>query len=611
MGDPSKGTENILNNLECSSDWFLVREADCVDDINDIEELFDESTDESEVSNLIDDGDTVDEGNPLALFNKQLSEDCEKAISDLKRKYKKSPEQQIAALSPRLKAVSISPQKPSKRRLLFQDSGIQEDEAESATQVVPTEGDENVAGKDGAERDATNSSLLNLNNKRAHILFKFKELFGVAYSDLTRNYKSDRSCSDHWVILVHHAAEEAVEGSKIVLQQYCEYLQVITYDFTGLYLIQFKTAKNRDTVKKLICTNLNVSDWQVICDPPRTRSTPSALYFYQKGLGNASFKYGVLPDWIARQTLLSHQGATQADTFELAKMVQYAYDNDIVDESEMAYTYASCAEYDTNAAAFLKSNNQYKYLKDCIAMVRMYKRHEMRKMSMGQWVFKCCNEHSDTGDWKIIAKFLQYQQVQFISFLIKLKQFFKGIPKKNCMVFYGPPDTGKSFFCFSLLTFLHGKVISFMCKNSNFWLQPLLEAKIGFLDDATYPCWTFIDVNLRNALDGTPVCVDAKHKAPTQIRLPPLLITTNVPVLEDVNLKYLHSRLTCIEFPNKLPVSDDGSLVYQITNDTWASFFRKFASQLELVSEEEDDGGNSAIADTAFRCTAGSCAESV
>ena len=134
MADLPKGTENF-ETIETDCSWYVVSEAECLNDINSLENLFEESTDGSDVSNLIDDVDNASQGNSLELYNRQIAEDCNKAITDLKRKYYKSPQQCIAELSPRLEAVKLTGEGKSKRRL-FQDSGIQEDETSCTDQVL-------------------------------------------------------------------------------------------------------------------------------------------------------------------------------------------------------------------------------------------------------------------------------------------------------------------------------------------------------------------------------------------------------------------------------------------------------------------------------------------
>ena len=157
---------------------------------------------------------------------------------------------------------------------------------------------------------------------------------------------------------------------------------------------------------------------------------------------------------------------------------------------------------------------------------------------------------------------------------------------------------------------MQGKVVSFMNRHSQFWLQPLQDCKLGFLDDATFQCWQYMDVNMRNALDGNHISLDLKHKAPLQMKLPPLLITTNVDVENEASLMYLKSRLVFFKFPNKLPLKENDDVLYEITDASWKCFFIKFASHLELTArgDEQHESGRS---DRAFRCTAGTNTESI
>nr|AYA94049.1 MAG: E1 protein [Human papillomavirus] len=606
MADP-KGTDNVDENA-----WFIVQEADCVDEFETLDDIFEQSTVGSTVSNLIDDDvDSVDQGNSLALYNTQVTDECEKAIARLKRKYIQSPQTSIAELSPKLEAVSISPckERQSKRRL-FHDSGLGDDETSNAFEqveqnIIVTQEERENGGSDCSNNTAP--AVLQTNFTRTQLLYKFQDIFGVPYIELTRTFKSQKSCNENWIVAAMSAAPEVLEGSKMLLQPHCDCFQLILSDFCAVYNLTFKHAKNRETVFKLFCNILNVKDCQLLADPPKRRSVAAALYFYKRSITETSYVFTHLPAWVTEQTMFNHQAASAPEAFQLAKMVQWAYDNKVYEEPEIAYGYALMADEDTNAAAFLNSNMQVKYVRDTSIMVKHYIRQEMREMSMAQWVKKCADECDGISDWKVVAQYLKYQQVNVVAFLTALRTLFKRVPKKSCLVIYGPPDTGKSYFCFSLARFLKGKVISYMNRNSQFWLSPLMDCKIGLLDDATYTCWTFIDQNMRNALDGNIMCIDSKHRQPQQLKLPPLIITTNVYILEEEALKYLHSRVTCFEFKNKMPFDDKNEPVYQFSDKVWKCFFLKLAKQLDL--EEEDSYGSDRI-QKSFRCTAGSPAQS-
>ncbi|QIA98988.1 early protein 1 [Callithrix penicillata papillomavirus type 1] len=577
MGD-KKGSKNL-------DDWLIINEAevDELEAVDSFEDLFENSG--SDISDLIDDS-VLDQGNSLALFREQ-TEACDAAIIKfLKRKQTPSPEQEsVAALSPRLASVSISASGGHKsKRKLFDDSGIENDEIEDrhGTQVE-TETDNASFGVAAPEPVA----ILRSSNKNATLLAKFKECFEVSFTEITRVYKSEKSTCVSWVVAAMQQAENILEAAKTLLQQHTVYLQMIMYGFNALYLLEFKVPKSKSTVRNMFSTMLNINEELILLNPPKIKSVPVALYFWKKSLSNVSYQHGEVPDWITQQTMVCHQMGAQPENFELAQMIQWAYDNEMVDEGSIAYNYAAIAHEDKNAMAWLKSNQHAKYVRDCAYMVQLIKRQEMKEMSMPAWIHKCCNAVPDEeGDWKTICHFLKYQGVNIVAFLGALRLFFKCTPKKQCIVFYGPSDTGKSMFAFSLIKFLCGKVISYANSQSHFWLQPLRDCKVALLDDATYSCWQYIDVYLRTALDGHPVSMDAKHKNPFQMKVPPMFITTNVDVMQDQTLMYLHSRVQVFAFPNKVPLNAEGESEYRFTDKNWKFFFRKLTKQLDLTYED-------------------------
>lgn len=599
-------------------EWFLVTEAECADDpVNDeYEELFDSSP----VVDLVDDASVLVQGNSLGLFQAQELEESERQVQQLKRKFLVSPEKD---LSPRLASVSISPQgKADVKKKLFKDSGFETEsqctveEANISNNSANTEEICSVAGAVAEVDDISeiqqelasevletqcktvvNKPLLNLlkcSNIKATLLSLFKEGVGVSYNDLTRPFQSNKTCSADWVGMAYGIREDMAQAQETLLKPHCSYM-LLHHCYTEkgpmfMFLLRFNVEKCRSTLLKLLCPLLGTQEHNLLLNPPKTRSTVAALFWFKHSNSSLCCTFGTAPEWITAQTSLQHQLAFQ-QPFNLSDMVQWAYDNDLTDESQIAYQYALLGEEDENAHAFLQSTSQAKYVKDCCTMVRLYKRAERNNMSMSEWIHRQCQLIDTEGDWKVIVHFLKFQSVSFVSFMATFKQFLRGVPKKNCLCIFGPPNTGKSMFTMSLLQFLKGKVICYSNSKSVFWLQPLVDTKLGLLDDATMPCWKYIDTNLRNLLDGNEISVEVKHKAPFQMKCPPLLITTNVNVKEEDSLRYLHSRLQMFNFPTEFPFTEDGSPLYQFTAANWKAFFQKFWGLLELdIIEDSEDG---------------------
>nr|AFK84997.1 E1 [Miniopterus schreibersii papillomavirus 1] len=601
----------------CSGDWYVVREAECSDNEQDtFDELFDESQG-SQISDLFDDSEVV-QGNSLQLFEHLQQTESDRELSVLKRKFLQSPESRaVADLSPQLTAVTISPKTDScaKRRLFARplditaDSGVDAtgNETASTPETLQVVGDE----VDGP-RDADTECLLgaqapkavrlldvfHAKNIRVSLLAKFKGTFDISFSDITRTFKSDRTTYTDWVIAMFGLVDDHEPVVKTVLKGQCSFMYLRIIGSIGLVLCRFNTHKSRDTLKKLFSVTIGVPEIQLLLEPPKTTGVAAALYWYQNGQSERAFVQGPYPEWILRQTTIT--GEVMQHQFSLAEMVQWAYDHDFMDEHTVAYEYARLAEEDLNASTWLKSNSQAKFVKECVTMVRYYKHAEMSEMTMSAWIHKRCSKVKGTGNWKPIVQYLRFQGIPFPVFCESFKPFLKGVPKRNCMVFNGPANTGKSMFCMSLLRFLGGKVISFVNSRSQFWLQPLVATKIALLDDATVPCWNYIDTYLRNMLDGNPICLDCKHKAPQQVKCPPLLITTNVDIRAEERYKYLHSRTMVFDFTEEFPFDEDGKPIFEFNDENWKSFFERLWLQLDL-SDQEDEGDHGA-AESTFRC---------
>ncbi|ABX56067.2 E1 [Macaca fascicularis papillomavirus 3] len=558
---------------------------------------------------------------PRALLHAQETQAHVNAVHYLKRKFTCSPTVSPLGnvqcsiegeLSPRLHAIQLNEGSgKAKRRLFLPDSGYGNTEVETQlSQVAGSDGEsqapggkENVQPAEGAGGDVR--QLLRSSNLKATLLGKFKDVYGIGFNELVRCFKSDKTVCTDWVVGAAGVHHSVAEGLKHLIEPFCTYahMQCLTCNWGVflLLLIRFKCGKNRLTVAKCISTLLNVQEPYLLIEPPKLRSTAAALYWYRTGISNVSEVIGEPPEWIVRQTMFQH--SLEDSIFDLSQMVQWAYDHDLVDDSAIAYQYAQLADVDSNAAAFLKSNAQAKYVKDCATMCRHYKRAEKQAMTMSQWIRARCDKTDDGGDWRPIVQFLRYQNVEFITFLSAFKAFLKGIPKRSCIVLYGPPNTGKSYFGMSLMQFLQGSIISYVNSNSHFWLAPLAEAKVAMLDDATPQCWSYIDTYMRSVLDGNPMSIDRKHKNLIQMKCPPLIITSNTNVGEDDRWRYLHSRVVVFKFEQTFPFDQNGNPVYELSDKNWKSFFSRTWSRLELQEDEDTEQDGSTV--RAFKCVPG------
>ncbi|AFA26597.1 E1 [Trichechus manatus latirostris papillomavirus 2] len=598
---------------EGSGAAFILAEAECSEDDSVSEDVVDHACRASE-QDFIDDAE-VEEGTTQHLFSrKEAEEDRERLKVALKRKYRYRGGNEDEGGCRSGEGAETPPR--NKRRILAtlqNDSGValSEDETASIDEVgTGSNASGSIAGNQENVPPANRphrapEELLRAANKKALILGKFKALYGVSFAELTRPFKSDKTCYGDWVLAVYGVNETLVESAKMLLQSHVQFMQLTHMAGEGctmlLMLIRLKHHKSRETLLRLLRGILCVSEGQMMAEPPRTRSVPVALFFYKYTISALAYNFGEVPEWIRKQTQINHQNADE-QKFDLSTMVQWAYDFDYTDECTIAYQYAQLADEDSNANAWLNSAAQAKYVKDCATMVKYYKNAEMRDMTMSGWIHARLEKIAGEGDWRVVVRYLRYEGVEFCVFLNALKHLLKGTPKKNCLCIWGPPDTGKSMLCMGLIRVLGGRVLSFANSKSQFWLQPLADTKVALIDDATGPCWDYMDTYLRNALDGNPICIDRKHRAPLQIKCPPIIITTNFDVKLTGRWPYLNSRVTSFKFEQPFPFIDADTPTFPLTDANLKAFFVKFWGQLEL-SEPEDEGDDGGAART-FKCGA-------
>lgn len=582
----NEGTVSDLSELPSCS--YILDEAECSD-----AESEDES-DGSVVVDLVDDA-PVAQGDSLSLFAAQAVEEHELDILRLKRKFIKSPQQvqkECADLSPKLASCSLEESSNKRvRKALFQDdSGIEPSTLESTRTDSDSTLVESLPAAQPQQSQKDLETLFKSKNRGTYMLGRFKEFYGVAFSDITRPFKNDKTASNMWICaLYYYVLDTEATAMQVLLKPQCSFVYLENIPGCLFLFLDFHVQKCRSTLFKWFQSNFNYNENRMLANPPRTRSPPAALYFIQRFQTRGAIREGDIPDFITDQCSVNQK----EKPFELSQMVQWALDNGYTEEHLIALEYAMLAEIDGNAKAFLKANNQPKIVKDCSSMVRLYNQALLDKMTISQYLDKRCTECGDPVEdgWRVIVHFLRYQENEFLHFMHLMLDFLNHRPKKCTIVICGPSNTGKSYFATSLLTFLNGKVISFVNSTSQFWLSPLRGAKFAMIDDASLQFWRYADVYLRTLLDGNEVSLDAKHKNPLQVRAPPMLITTNEDIRNKDEFNYLRTRTAFLTFNKPFPMKADGTPLYKIDNITWTSFFRKFWRHLSLKNPEEEGDG--------------------
>ncbi|ALX18686.1 E1 [Cervus papillomavirus 2] len=581
---------------------FIDLEADCSGTDSDKENVAIDTWSSGD-EDFIDDASAV-QGNTLAVFQTVQKQAGDVKLRKLKRKLQLSPgRSENSAGSP--SQGSGSSRSGIKRSLFRTLSPENEAHTPSTQQQVLLGTNSNLMAGSSCSNGSFSLDILRAKNEHAVKCRLFKDVYIAGFTDLTRVFKNDKTTNHQWVAAVFGVHDDFFTGSKPLLANECCYLQATCKPHEkgniALFLMDFRVAKSRDTVSNLLSRLLNVGLKELMIQPPKVRGTSAAMFWYKSTLCPQTFVSGPLPKWLQSQILIS-EASDEALKFDFSQMVQYALDNDLTEESQIAFNYAQLADTEANARAWLSLNNQARIVKDVATMVNHYQRAMNKNLTISGYIYKQCQRITGEGSWMNIMRFLNFQGIEPIRWVNALRPWLKGIPKKNCIAIIGPPNTGKSLFTNSLISFFKGRVLSFANSHSHFWLSPLSDTRVALIDDATHSCLKYCDIYLRNFFDGYPVCIDRKHRNAVQIKSPPLLLTTNVDIPNEDKYCYLHSRVMCFYFREQLPFDNEGNPVFTISDADWKFFFERLRGRLEL-SDQEDEGEDESSSGT-FICTA-------
>lgn len=440
--------------------------------------------------------------------------------------------------------------------------------------------------------------LIRSKDQKMTQLGQFKKASGFSFLQLVRTFHSDKTQYNDWIVISPDCRIDYWNQYVCRSPEVCSYL----YAAAGvhvMYLLFFK-GKSRAGVRSFFQKGgMTEIERMHFIEPPNTRVMMNAVYWMKSAIHGK----GPMPKWI-QNYFDGDDKPKQDDKFDMATMVQWALDHKYFDLNTVVFKYSEEAERnDPNAKAWLSCTSMLRYAHDAAKMARAMKKGREQCMTLHEFLIeKMAEWQSRRGDFHNVLKLLSYQGVNPILFTHALKCLINRIPKRCCLAIVGPPNTGKSMFCLALMKFLEGAVLSYFCHKSHFWLSPLAECKIALLDDCTWPAWDYIDMNLRNALDGTCLTIDQKNRDPRMVECPPLLITSNYDYRTGTEYEgggggrtpyaYLLSRITCFSFPRKLTGKTNKPKIIVLPED-WADFFLRYRECLGLIAEDtsEEDVG--------------------
>ncbi|VUZ44505.1 unnamed protein product [Hymenolepis diminuta] len=170
-------------------------------------------------------------------------------------------------------------------------------------------------------------------------------------------------------------------------------------------------------------------------------------------------------------------------------------------------------------------------------------------------------------------------------FIDKLERVMdKRDTKINCLVLYGPTNTGKSLLCKIMTEFLLTGTISRRTENSSFAYENLLDRSVAILEEPKVNAANIND--MKQLLGGEAFEVAVKYKPMQYLQRLPVIITTNEYLgcrIPDVDAAALESRYYQYTVSSQIASATvDGQLdaaPCKICVCHWAEYFAKVKGQ--------------------------------
>ncbi len=150
-------------------------------------------------------------------------------------------------------------------------------------------------------------------------------------------------------------------------------------------------------------------------------------------------------------------------------------------------------------------------------------------------------------------------------------------PKLNSLLFYGPPNSGKSLLAESIAESCIATCnVSQLSGKSSFEFAPMIGSRCILINE---PCFTDLSVETcKNIMEGMRVTVEVKYKTGQSLDRTPIILTTNNPLafntrVREVNERALAAR--CFKYTFK-QFDDLVNLQYRLHPFAWKVLIDKY-----------------------------------
>ncbi|QKR71895.1 E1 [Wels catfish papillomavirus 1] len=183
------------------------------------------------------------------------------------------------------------------------------------------------------------------------------------------------------------------------------------------------------------------------------------------------------------------------------------------------------------------------------------------------------------GESSKVERLLAKNGISPFDFLNAIRRWIHNHVKKSVVCFVGPGNCGKSMIADAMIEFLNGARLTWH-ESNQFWKQGAIGKRFVMLDDVTPCCWKDLDARERRALDGGVVCINKKFCEPCEMKMPPMLLTSNYDVRGNSDFEYLCNRITFLTFNTPFKVTPKPEEIVEPKDI--AAWTKKYLDSLDL-----------------------------
>lgn len=417
---------------------------------------------------------------------------------------------------------------------------------------------EPVDNEPDAHDFAQNSSTENAMQRLRSAFFKFSvnkegaldQGEGKSFFSLHKEMKNERTMQRNWAIFLKTPSLTQTVALEAALNNDCDRIRTKKSDTHTYFLLEYmKKQRSMNGLKQVISTI--IKDTDILLGVPKYKDTQFRTW--------AKLFTTLISETAPEISGLLLDCEAEGSGFNVEELFEWIEATEPKSIEVMLCNYREEARIgNPNAKNWLASASNITVAKKQFELWKSTIKGREMQLTVEQYILQRLMDYND-GDKDKVQKFLTYQGIMHYELLNVLRNWLHGKIKKSVICIFGPGNSGKSTFADALIEVLKGVRLCWDDNNS-FWKQAAIGKRYCLLDDVTMQCWRGLDSKERRSFDGGIVAVNKKFCEATEMKMPPLILTSNYDIRANEDFVFLVNRVTFIHFPKSFSGNSEAVL---------------------------------------------------